>query len=129
MNRKEIVRNAVRDDLLPVTTNDVKDRIIVLRDCPVLLDCDVAELYGVETKRVNEAVRNNPNKFPSGYIFELNRNEKAEVVEIFDHLDKLKFSRVMPTAFTEKGLYMLATILKSERLSFMMNWLSVKFNE
>ena len=129
MNRKEIVRNAVRDDLLPVTTNDVKDRIIVLRDCPVLLDCDVAELYGVETKRVNEAVRNNPNKFPSGYIFELNRNEKAEVVEIFDHLDKLKFSRVMPTAFTEKGLYMLATILKSERLSFMTNWLSVKFNE
>ena len=115
MNRKEIVRNAVRDDLLPVTTNDVKDRIIVLRDCPVLLDCDVAELYGVETKRVNEAVRNNPNKFPSGYIFELNRNEKAEVVEIFDHLDKLKFSRVMPTAFTEKGLYMLATILKSEQ--------------
>ena len=115
MNRKEIIRNAVRDDLLPVTTNDVKDRIIVLRDCPVLLDCDVAELYGVETKRVNEAVRNNPNKFPSGYIFELNRNEKAEVVEIFDHLDKLKFSRVMPTAFTEKGLYMLATILKSEQ--------------
>lgn len=115
MNRKEIVRNAVRDDLLPVTTNDVKDRIIVLRDCPVLLDCDVAELYGVETKRVNEAVRNNPNKFPSGYIFELNRNEKAEVVENFDHLDKLKFSRVMPTAFTEKGLYMLATILKSEQ--------------
>ena len=115
MNRKEIVRNAVRDNLLPVTTNDVKDRIIVLRDCPVLLDCDVAELYGVETKRVNEAVRNNPNKFPSGYIFELNRNEKAEVVEIFDHLDKLKFSRVMPTAFTEKGLYMLATILKSEQ--------------
>lgn len=101
--------------MLPVTTNDVKDRIIVLRDCPVLLDCDVAELYGVETKRVNEAVRNNPNKFPSGYIFELNRNEKAEVVENFDHLDKLKFSRVMPTAFTEKGLYMLATILKSEQ--------------
>ena len=115
MNRKEIVRNAVRDNLLPVTTNDVKDRIIVLRDCPVLLDCDVAELYGVETKRVNEAVRNNPNKFPSGYIFELNRNEKAELVENFDHLDKLKFSRVMPTAFTEKGLYMLATILKSEQ--------------
>lgn len=115
MNRKEIVRNAVRDNSLPVTTNDVKDRIIVLRDCPVLLDCDVAELYGVETKRVNEAVRNNPNKFPSGYIFELNRNEKAELVENFDHLDKLKFSRVMPTAFTEKGLYMLATILKSEQ--------------
>lgn len=89
--------------------------MIVLRNQPVLIDADVAELYGVETKRVNEAVRNNPKKFPYGYIFELDKYEKKEVVENFDHLKKLKFSKVAPTAFTERGLYMLATILKSDR--------------
>ena len=68
----------------------------------------------METKRVNEAVRNNPDKFPEGYIFKLSKEEKQEVVEIFDHLN-LKFSPTTPKAFTEKGLYMLATILKSER--------------
>lgn len=81
----------------------------------MLIDADVAELYGVETKRVNEAVKNNPLKFPYGYLFELDKYEKAEVVEKFDHLKRLKFSKVSPTAFTERGLYMIATILKSER--------------
>ena len=113
MDRK--TKNKMQEELIPVTTIDVERRMIELRKQPVLLDTDVAELYGVETKRVNEAVRNNPHKFPSGYIFELNQNEKAEVVEIFDHLKKLKFSSVAPTAFTERGLYMLATILKSDR--------------
>ena len=98
-----------------VTTRDVEARMIVLRNQPVLIDADVATLYGVETKRVNEAVRNNPKKFPEGYLFELDQQEKSEVVENFDHLKKLKFSKVTPTAFTERGLYMLATILKSER--------------
>ncbi|MBO7591926.1 MAG: ORF6N domain-containing protein [Bacteroidaceae bacterium] len=98
-----------------ITTKDVEERIIVLRNQRVLIDSDVAELYGVETKRVNEAVRNNPEKFPYGYIFVLDKYEKKEVVENFDHLNKLKYSKVQPTAFTERGLYMLATILKSER--------------
>jgi hypothetical protein len=75
----------------------------------------VAELYGVETKRINEAVANNPDRFPDGYVFELQNAEKQEAVENFDHLRNLKFSSVMPKAFTEKGLYMLATILKSPR--------------
>ena len=96
---------------MSVTTKDVEDRMIVLRGQPVLIDADVAELYGVETKEVNQAVRNNPNKFPSGYLFELDKYEKEEVVKNFDHLKKLKFSSVAPTAFTERGLYMLATIL------------------
>lgn len=64
-------------------------------------------------KRVNEAVRNNPDKFPDGYIFELEQAEKQYVVENFDHMQGLKKSPVTPKAFTEKGLYMLATILKS----------------
>ena len=64
---------------------------------------------------MNEAVRNNPDKFPSGYLFELDRYEKDDLVENFDRLKQLKFSTVNPTAFTERGLYMLATILKSTR--------------
>ena len=102
-------------DFVPVSTTDVEERMIVLRQQPVLLDCDVAALYGVKTKEINQAVRNNPNKFPAGYVFLLCDEEKGEVVKIFDRLNKLKFSTVAPTAFTERGLYMLATILKSER--------------
>jgi len=67
----------------------------------------------VETKEINKAVRNNPDKFPEGYIFELQQAEKQYVVENFDHMQGLKKSPVTPKAFTEKGLYMLATILKS----------------
>ena len=98
-----------------VKYEQVKDKIIVLRGQQVILDSDVATLYGVETKRVNEAVKNNPDKFPKRFLFSLSDEEKKEVVENFDHLQKLKFSPVTPTAFTESGLYMLATILKSER--------------
>ena len=93
----------------------VEEKIITLRNQQVILDCDVAELYGVETKRINEAVSNNPDKFPEGYVLMLDNQEKAEVVENFDHLQNLRFSPQLPKAFTEKGLYMLATILKSPR--------------
>ena len=104
------------ENTLPtITTQDVEARMIILRKQPVLIDADVAEIYGVKTKEVNQAVRNNPNKFPYGYLFELDKYEKAEVVKNFDRLNKLKFSNVAPTAFTERGLYMLATILKGER--------------
>lgn len=98
-----------------VTTYDVESKMIVLRGQPVLIDTDVAELYGVETKRVNEAVKNNQRKFPVGYLFVLDKMETKEVVENFDRLKKLKFSTVTPTAFTERGLYMLATILKGDQ--------------
>ena len=94
---------------------DVEDKMITLRNQQVILDSDVAELYGVQTKRVNEAVSNNPEKFPEGYVLMLDNKEKAEVVENFDHLQNLRFSPQLPKAFTEKGLYMLATILKSPK--------------
>jgi hypothetical protein len=64
--------------------------------------------------RINEAVKNNPDKFPEGYILELTSDEKKGVIEIFDN-PKIKFSPALPKAFTEKGLYMLATILKSPK--------------
>ncbi|MBR1990830.1 MAG: ORF6N domain-containing protein [Bacteroidales bacterium] len=94
---------------------NVEEKIITLRNQQVILDCDVAELYGVATKEINQAVRNNPEKFPDGYIFELDSQEKGEVVKNFDHLQNLRFSPQFPKAFSEKGLYMLATILKSSR--------------
>jgi hypothetical protein len=104
-----------KETITSVTTVDVERRMVVLRNQPVLIDADVAVLYGVQTKEINQAVRNNPQKFPSGYIFQLNKKEKEEVVKIFDRLEGLKFSSCAPTAFTERGLYMLATILKSKK--------------
>ena len=92
----------------------VKDKIVSLRDQDVILDFAVAELYGVETREINQAVKNNPDKFPEGYVWELNKEEKADVIKIFDNLGNVKFSPTLPKAFTEKGLYMLATILKGE---------------
>jgi len=96
-----------------ISFKEVEKRVLTIREQQVLIDRDVAELYGVETKEVNQAVRNNPEKFPEEYIIPLSSKEKSEVVKNIDHLSVLKFSHVLPTAFTEKGLYMLATILKS----------------
>lgn len=90
----------------------INDRIIALRNKQVLLDSDVAELYGVETRDINKAVKNNPEKFPEGYVIPLTIEEKNELVENFHRFGRLKHSTVVPKAFTEKGLYMLATILK-----------------
>jgi phage regulator Rha-like protein len=93
----------------------VEEKIITLRNQQVILDCDVAELYGVETRDINKSVKNNPEKFPEGYIMDLSENEKNELVENFHRFERQKHSAVLPKAFTEKGLYMLATILKSPR--------------
>jgi hypothetical protein len=94
--------------------NDVGEKIITLRNQPVMLDSDVAELYEVQTKEINQAVRNNPKKFPQGYIFELDKEEVTNLRSKF-LTTNLTMSRVLPKAFTEKGLYMLATILKSPK--------------
>ena len=93
---------------------NVEERIITLRNQQVILDCDVAELYGVETKRINEAVSNNPEKFPEGYIFVLD-NQEFSVLRSKFSTAKFQKTRQLPKAFTEKGLYMLATILKSPK--------------
>jgi RNA polymerase subunit RPABC4/transcription elongation factor Spt4 len=110
------------EDIIPISEeteilrpNAIEERIIVLRDIPVILDSDVAFLYGVETKEVNQAVKNNPRKFPEGFIIETNQEEKTELVKNFDRFNRLKHSAVFPAAFTEQGLYMLATILKGEK--------------
>lgn len=96
-----------------VTYDQVKEKVITIRNQLVILDSDVALLYGVTAKVVNQAVSRNVDKFPQGYILELDNNEKNELVTNCDRFNKLKHSTVAPKAFTEKGLYMLATILKS----------------
>lgn len=93
----------------------VRERIVCLRGQAVILDADVAELYGVETKRVNEAVRNNPDKFPQDYMFVLTAAERADLRTKISSTKLSSKSRSLPKSFTEKGLYMLATILKSRR--------------
>lgn len=90
-------------------------RILQLRGQRVMLDADLAELYGVTTKRLNEQVKRNTDRFPEDFMFQLNLEEKAEVVANCDHLGQLKFSSSLPYAFTEHGTLMLANVLKSSR--------------
>ena len=92
----------------------IENKLIKYHDEFVIVDSDVAQLYGVETREINQAVSNNPDKFPDKYIIELTKEEKLEVIKNFDHLSKLKYSPHLPKVFTEKGLYMLATIIKSD---------------
>lgn len=93
---------------------NVQRSIVSVRGQQIIIDADVAHLYGVETKRINEAVRNNPDKFPSDYMFILTK-EEVEALRSKNSSTKLSSkSRSLPKAFTEKGLYMLATILKSK---------------
>ena len=94
---------------------DVQQRIVCVRGKSVIIDVDVAEIYGVETKRVNEAVRNNPDKFPEDYMFVLTGTETSDLRSKNSSAKISPKSRVLPKAFTEKGLYMLATILKSRQ--------------
>ena len=93
---------------------EIEDKIITLRGQKVLLDRDVAALYGVETRDINKSVRNNPDKFPKGHVIELNDSE-LKGLRWKNSTTNLSKSRVLPKAFTEKGLYMIATILKSAR--------------
>jgi len=93
---------------------DLENRLIRYKDEYVLVDSDIAQLYGVETRDINKAVKNNPDKFPDSYIIELAKEDKNELVEKFHRFDRLKYSTVSPKVFTEKGLYMLATIIKSK---------------
>jgi len=93
---------------------NVDSKIIEVRKMKVLLDSDVASLYGVQTKEINQAVKNNPDKFRKGYIISLNSKEIKDLRSKILTANNSK-TRVLPKAFTEKGLYMLATILKSQK--------------
>lgn len=94
---------------------DVESKIAVIRGQQVIADADVAELYGVETKRVNEAVRHNPEKFPDDYMIVLTDSELRDLRSKISTTNVSAMNRNSTKVFTEKGLYMLATVLKSKR--------------
>lgn len=103
-----------------ISAEEVEEKIVVIRNQRVLLDRDVAVLYGVETREVNQAVRNNPQKFPDGYVLYLSDDETASLRSKFLTIEQASKGKGHHTkynykAFTEKGLYMMDTILKSQR--------------
>jgi hypothetical protein len=93
----------------------VERTILFVRGQKVILDADLAKLYGVTTKRLNQQVNRNRGRFPVDFMFQLTEEEKAEVVANCDHLSKLKFSPVLPYAFTEHGAIMAASVLNTQR--------------
>lgn len=100
---------------LIINENNIKDKIHTIRKLQVMLDRDLAELYGVETKVFNQAIKRNIKRFPPNYRFQLNENEKNKLVTNCDWLNSLKHSSSLPYVFTEQGVSMLSAILKSDK--------------
>jgi phage regulator Rha-like protein len=100
---------------LIISEEFIMSKILLIRNKKVMIDSDLARLYGVTTKRLNEQVKRNIKRFPSNFMFQLTEIEKAEVVANCDHLKKLKFSSSLPYVFTEHGTMMLGNVLSSDR--------------
>jgi len=98
-----------------VKIGKIEQRILLIRGEKVIIDADLAEFYNVPTKRLNEQVKRNKNRFPEDFMFQLTAMEKAEVVANCDHLSKLKYSKTLPYVFTEHGAIMVASVLNSPR--------------
>jgi ORF6N domain len=107
--------NTANDMTSTVIASRIESRILVVRGLRVMIDADLAELYGVPTKVLNQAVKRNAPRFPSDFMFQLNAQEKTEVVTNCDRLQKLKFSKAMPQAFTEYGAVAIANVLASNQ--------------
>src|SRR3989338_6186362 len=103
------------DHSILLQDSHIEQTILLIRGHRVMLDADLAKLYGASTKALNQGVKRNQERFPSDFMFTLTAEEKNEVVTICDHLRQLKFSPVLPKAFTEHGAVMLANVLKSPR--------------
>ncbi|MCI5065044.1 ORF6N domain-containing protein [bacterium] len=93
----------------PTATFDAKEAIISVRGQRVIIDADLAKLYGTKTKRLNEQVKRNKDRFPEDFMFQLTDEEKTEVVANCDHLKNIKYSNSLPYSFTEHGAVMAAT--------------------
>jgi len=102
-----------KDEIVPVV--QIESRILEIRGQKVMIDADLADIYGVPTKALNQAVKRNLERFPRDFMFQLTKIEKEEVVTNCDHLTKLKFSPVLPNVFTEHGAIMAANVLNSPR--------------
>lgn len=97
----------------PPPIERLENRILIIRGQKVMINADLAELYGVPTKALNQAVKRNSERFPADFMYQLSVEEKAEVVTNCDHLARLKFSRSLPFAFTEHGAIQAANVLGS----------------
>jgi len=95
-------------------SNNIQNRIFTIRGLQVMVDRDLAELYGVENKRLNEQVKRNIERFPEQFRFQLTIEEKNELVANCDRFESLKHSTVLPHVFTEQGVSMLSAVLRSE---------------
>ncbi len=93
----------------------VSQRIFLIRGQKVMLDADLAELYGIKTMVLNQAVKRNIGRFPPDFMFRLSLDEKSEVITNCDNLSRLKYSAKLPYAFTEHGVAMLSSVLRSPR--------------
>ena len=102
-----------RTELLEVGA--IEQRILLIRGEKVIVDADLATFYGTTTKRLNEQVRRNRDRFPEDFMFQLTSSEKAELVAHCDHLSRLKFAKALPHVFTEHGAIMAASVLNSKR--------------
>lgn len=91
----------------------IERKIYIVRGHRVMFDRDIADLYGVTTKRLNEQVKRNKERFPEDFMFQLTEEEKKEVVANCDHLSSLKYAPYQPYVFTEHGAVMLASVLNS----------------
>jgi len=107
--------NGKKEEKLPQAENIIAKKILTIRGKRVMLDRDLAVLYGVETYVLNQSVKRNSNRFPLDFMFQLTKDEKAEVITNCDHLKNLKYSPNLPNAFTEHGILMLSSVLNSER--------------
>lgn len=99
--------------LIPVEV--IEQRILLIRGQKVIIDADLAMLYGVPTRVLNQAVRRNLKRFPQDFMFKLSQPEKDQVITICDHLKNLKYAKALPNAFTEHGAIMAASVLNTER--------------
>ena len=107
------VIDKTEQSLVPVEA--IAQAILMLRGQRVILDADLARLYGVTTKSLNQAVKRNASRFPEDFVFRLNDEEKSEVVTNCDRFDNLKHSTALPNAFTEHGALMAASVLNTPR--------------
>ena len=98
-----------------VPVGKIENCILLIRGEKVIIDADLAEFYGVPTKRLNEQVKRNKDRFPHDFMIQLSPDEKAEVVANCDHLVNLKYSTALPYAFTEHGAIMAAGVLNTSR--------------
>ena len=98
---------------LEISENSIKKKIYTVRGIQIMIDYDLANLYAVKTKRLNEQVKRNKERFPESFMFQLTKLEKDKLVAKCDHLPKLKYSPNLPFAFTEQGVASLSRILKN----------------